>query len=73
MSKDYLARAFAAFLREPGAVQPSGSTSRIEDTPNGREYAVLRNASGILAVYRIQTNQRLKRLKRWPSAIKEHA
>jgi hypothetical protein len=36
---------------------------------DGRKYVVLRNVSGILCVYRVRTDGRLKGLKRWPSAL----
>lgn len=36
-----------------------------------KEYVVLRNANGILAVYRIRPSGELKRLRRWPVELEE--
>ena len=66
-------RAFAAYFRASAdgtqeTVQPSND-SDIE-TVNERDYVVLRNVNGILAVYRVRRHDGvLKRLKRWPSAL----
>lgn len=38
---------------------------------DGREYIVLRNVNGVLAVYRVRTNGALKRLKRYPAEVAE--
>jgi hypothetical protein len=48
------------------ADQPSQSSSGTYDV-DGREYVVLRNVSGPVAVYRIKNNGMLRRLKRWPN------
>jgi hypothetical protein len=39
----------------------------------GRRYVRIFSIAGTLAVYRILTNDRLKRLKRWPAEIGEAA
>lgn len=36
---------------------------------NGRQYVVLSNVRGTLAVYRVRTDGILKRLRRWPLAV----
>lgn len=35
----------------------------------GRQYIVLDNVRGVLAVYRVRNDGRLKRLKRWPAEL----
>lgn len=67
----YEARALAAYFRAAsklvGQVQQPGEV-RIEKH-GGHEYVVLRNTNGVLAVYRITTQDTLKSLKRWPKEI----
>ena len=65
----YFNRAMSAYFRSGGTAQPQKNED-IEKY-NGREYMVLRNCNGILAVYRITCSGQLKRLKRWPSEISE--
>jgi hypothetical protein len=70
---DVLDRATRAFLRPDRdslgvAQQPSRDLSGCEQY-NGREYAVLRNVRGVLAVYRVLGDGKLRRLHRWPTAI----
>jgi hypothetical protein len=36
---------------------------------DGRQYVVLANVNGLLAVYRIKPDGLLRRLKRWPRAL----
>ena len=64
-------RAFAAYFKFSDSCpdQPS-NTSGIE-TVGGKDYVVLRNVNGILAVYRIRNNGMLKGLKRWPAALED--
>ena len=66
---DIMRRAMRAYFRSEGegAQQPSNA-SWVEEH-NDRCYAVLHNANGILAVYRIQPRGTLKRLRRWPAAL----
>lgn len=71
-------RAIAAHLRQPGAPQPAANLSGpATATAGGFDYVVLRNVSGILAVFRVLTIsctlKRLKRLKRWPAALNDQA
>ena len=72
-TQDLTQRALRAYFRRGGAYvdQPS-SQSGVETANNGRPYVVLRggrDASGICAVYRVQTDMGLKRLKRWPADL----
>lgn len=67
-------RALAAYFRSltggPGAVlsqQPTGQP--IVRELAGKQYVVLRNAGGVLAVYRVRNDGMLKRLKRWPAEL----
>lgn len=64
---ELLRRAMAAHFRAGNHDQPSNS-SDVQDV-GGRLYVVLRNVSGILAVYRVRTDGVLKGLKRWPAVI----
>lgn len=75
MEEDYyVSRAIAAYFRgykyDNSLDQPNFGASTIE-SHNGKDYVVLRNIRGILAVYRITTSGQLKRLKRWPKEIEE--
>lgn len=68
--EDLTRRAFAAWFRSGGTDQPS-NVSGLE-TAEGLDYVVLRNVSGVLAVYRIRIVNgapMLKRMKRWPAAL----
>lgn len=67
---DRAINAYSARQRKLGAIptQPSRSDSGVREHA-GREYAVLENTHGILAVYRMLNSGRLKYLKRWPSAL----
>ena len=49
-------------------VQPANS-SYVAEVDN-KQYVVLGNVNGILAVYRIKNDGYLKRLKRWPEEIR---
>jgi hypothetical protein len=66
---DPIDRAFAAYFRTEGAyaAQPSNHSDVQEHA--GKEYVVLRNVNGILAVYRIRPSGELKRLRRWPTEL----
>jgi hypothetical protein len=67
------ARAFAAWFKEckrisyADADQPANSSGRRKI--DGRDYVVLENARGVMAVYRVRTDGVLKRLKRWPEEL----
>jgi hypothetical protein len=36
---------------------------------NGKQYVVLENVNGVLAVYRVRNDGMLKGLKRWPAEL----
>lgn len=66
---DLTQRAIKAHTGRLGAQQPAANLSG-PATACGLDYVVLRNVSGILAVYRILPLSRtLKRLKRWPKEL----
>lgn len=73
MSLDPLTqRAFAAYFRECSrkrwlVQQPANSSGLV--THNGKDYVVLENIRGTLAVYRVRNDGKLKALKRWPKEI----
>lgn len=60
-------RAFTAYSKSGANMQPA-NTSGVR-SHGGRNYVVLENAAGPLAVFRIQNDGILKSLKRWPKAI----
>jgi hypothetical protein len=65
-------RAFAAYFRTAArkgirADQPAGDSHLCE--LDGRQYVVLHNIRGILAVYRVRNDGILKGLKRWPKEL----
>jgi len=64
-----MSRAMAAYFRFGGIDQPSNSSS-VEEI-SGKWYVILRNINGILSVYRVRNDDKLKRLKRWPKDIEE--
>lgn len=64
---DLLRRAFAAWFRGGGTDQPSNSSD--VEKHGGKYYVVLRNANGLLKVYRVRNNGMLKGLRRWPLSI----
>jgi len=68
---DMVKRAMAAWFRSGGTDQPGTSDSDVREHA-GKEYVVLGNVNGILAVYRIKNDGFLKHLKRWPKAIEEY-
>ena len=65
------ARTFAAWFRSckrDGAVPDQPREPELYEM-DGREYAVLSNARGLMACYRITTQGTLKRLRRVPKEI----
>lgn len=60
-------RAISAYFKFGGSDMPSNN-SRMEEV-KGKRYAVLNNAKGILAVYRIRNDGKLKSLKRYPKEL----
>jgi len=67
---DYMNRAYAAYYKAGDQDHP-GDMSGVQEH-DGKEYVVLRNINGVLAVYRITRSGQLKRLKRWPKELKEY-
>jgi hypothetical protein len=65
---DMKRRAIAAWLRGGAYDQPGWLDSGVEEV-DGNYYVVLRNVSGVMAVYRIRNEGILKRLKRWPKEV----
>jgi hypothetical protein len=65
---EMLRRAMAAWFRTGGSDQPGRDASTIEEA-GGKDYVVLRNVNGVMAVYRIRNDCMLKRLRRWPEEI----
>ena len=72
----YVARAMAAFfssaknsliLAQAGAI-PNYECSNVFEI-EGRRYVVLRSSERLIAVYRIDNAERLKRLRRWPWSL----
>lgn len=68
---DLASRAFAAYFRQ----MPDGYTlAQPQATPwiglwAGKQYVVLGNGNGVLAVYRVRPSGALKRLVRWPKEV----
>ena len=62
-------RAFSAYFRSGGddVAQPASSSGPV--THDGKQYVVLDNVNGVLAVYRLRNDGKLKRLRRWPAAL----
>jgi hypothetical protein len=63
-------RAYAAYFRGGATDQPSQQASGVEKVGQ-LKYVVLRNASGVLGVYRVRNDGVLKGLKRWPADLDE--
>lgn len=62
-------RAFTAYFRSGGTDQAGRDSSECVRL-NGKDYVVLRNAHGALAVYRVRPhNGALRRLKRPPAEL----
>jgi hypothetical protein len=69
MQDDLTRRAFAAWFRAGAIDQPANSSGvRMHD---GKQYVVLENARGTMAVYRVRNDGKLKRLRRWPTEVAE--
>lgn len=65
---DILRRAVATYLRTVGTLHQSAMQQRIEAVGEF-QYAVLRTAGQLLAVYRIGNDGSIWRLRRWPAQI----
>ena len=70
-------RAMAAYYRtahrggyDDNQIIIPANTSYLCDV-GGKQYVVLENVNGILAVYRVRTSGVLKELKRWPAELDE--
>lgn len=64
-----IAAHYQACAREgASASQPASASSGVEELA-GKSYVVLRNAGGILRVYRVRNNGMLKGLRRWPKEL----
>ena len=71
---DLTSRAMRAYFRShAGTVtdQPANTSGMQEH--NGRQYVVLHNVKGVLAVYRVRNGGQLKGLKRWPTELESAA
>jgi hypothetical protein len=60
-------RAKAAWFRSGGEAEPGAESGVVAH--GGLTYVVLRNVSGILAVYRVKNDGLLRRLRRWPASL----
>jgi hypothetical protein len=63
----------AAYFRSnkgPIVDQPSSNDSGVTSVES-KKYVVLRNARGVLAVYRVRNDGMLKGLKRWPAELEK--
>jgi hypothetical protein len=67
---EYIRRAMVAWLRAEGASIPSKDSVHCEY--EGKDYVVLNNVNGVLAVYRVRNQGTLRRLKRWPSELEDY-
>lgn len=72
-TEDLIRRAISAYYRHGAKAEPASARSERREH-DGKEYIVLANVRGILAVYRVRHvggKDVLKRLKRWPAALGE--
>jgi hypothetical protein len=65
---DILRRALAAHFRYGGTDQPSALSSAVEKH-GGKWYAVLRGRRGVIGVYRVRNDGKLKKLIRLPTGL----
>jgi len=67
---DLTRRALGAYFRTHTGIpdQPDGAASGVVEH-GGHTYVVLLSVRGTLAVYRLLNDGRLKRMRRWPSAV----
>jgi hypothetical protein len=66
--EELIQRAMAAFVKYGGRHFRASTDSDVEEI-GGKLHAILRNARGIIAVYRYKPDGRLRRLRRWPKEI----
>jgi hypothetical protein len=67
--QDIMRRAFAAWYRTGHRGLSTPDSDSCVQIAGGLRYAVLRGGGGVLAVYRVQNNGRLKGLRRWPKEL----
>jgi hypothetical protein len=70
----YANRAMGAYYKAAEKAGEHASHPRAPElwtSEAGRYYVVLRNVNGVLAVYRVKNDEKLKRLKRWPSDLND--
>jgi hypothetical protein len=70
---ELLGRAYRAYFMTAArsgydCAQPANDRSGEEEV-GGKNYVVLRNVRGVLAVYRVRNDGMLKRLRRWPAEL----
>ena len=70
MHDELLSRATAAFLTKgnTGFQLPRAELSEVAEI-GGKEYVILKDSTGTMAVYRLRNDGSLKRLKRVPQEI----
>lgn len=71
MKADLLRRAHAAYFRGRAGEERQEVDRALcgVRTLNGHVYVILRNGSGIVAVYRATSDRALRRLQRWPTEL----
>lgn len=69
--EDLIRRALSAWFRTGGTDQPSAASGVAEH--GGKQYVVLNNVAGVLAVYRVRNDGVLKRLARPPAVLMAQA
>lgn len=62
-------RAIAAYFRNSEGLPAQPSNDSAVETIEDKEYVILRNVEGPLAVYRVRNDGKLKGLRRWPAGI----
>jgi hypothetical protein len=70
---EVVSRALRSYFKKEGhqAAQPTVRGTHQQEVAD-KSYVVLRNGSGVLAVFRIRTNGVLKRLRRWPTELEDN-
>ena len=70
---DHVQRATKAYFRSFGTDEaiPQPASDPVMRAINDKQYVVLHNVNGVLAVYRVRKDNRLYRLRRWPAALNE--
>ena len=74
IGEDYVCRALSAWFRGGRSrgeerLYPSETLSQQVILPDGKQYVLLANSSGVLAVYRIRPSGLLRWLRRWPKEV----